>query len=220
MTYRVGFLVRFKIKTMEELPSYIWTEPSAAPPDPVFGLIHGYLADPNPNRVLLGVGIYKGEDGKPFILETVRKAEKMLYEIEADKEYAFPDGIPSFRQKGIELTWGKDHPAIKDQRVASIQAVSGTGALKLGYLLLNKFFKKTKAYVPNPTWSLHHNIIASCGLELTYFRYYDPKTKLFNCDWMCEDLMNIEDEQVLLLQVSCHNPSGCDPTKEEWLRIF
>lgn len=81
---------------------------------------------------------------------------------------------------------------------------------------MNKFFKKTKAYVPKPTWSLHHNIIASCGLELTYFRYYDPVTKGFDCEGMLEDLENIEDEQILLLQTSCHNPSGCDPTKEQW----
>jgi aspartate aminotransferase len=75
-------------------------------------LIHGFLADPSPVRVLLGVGIYKGEDGKPFILNTVRKAEKMLFDTETDKEYAFPDGIPSFRQKAIELSWGKDHSGI------------------------------------------------------------------------------------------------------------
>ena len=83
--------------------------------------------------------------------------------------------------------------------MASIQTVSGTGALKLGYLLLNKFFKKTKAYVPNPTWSLHHNIIKSAGLELTYFRYYNPATKGFDCEGMLEDLAAIEDEQILLL---------------------
>lgn len=205
---------------MQDLPAYIWTNQKAAPPDPVFGLIHLFLADTNPKRVLLGVGIYKGEDGKPFILKTVKKAEKMLYDSEVDKEYAFPDGIPSFRQKAIELSWGKDHPAIKEGRVASIQTISGTGALKLGYLLMNKFFPKEKAYCPDPTWSLHHNIIASAKLDFTSFRYYDPITKGFNCEGMLEDLSNIEDEQLLLLQTSCHNPSGCDPTKEQWMQIL
>lgn len=104
--------------------------------------------------------------------------------------------------------------------MASIQTVSGTGGLKLGFLLLRKFFPRSKAYVPNPTWSLHHNIIKSTDFELTFFRYFNPKTKLFDCEGMLEDLMNIEDEQILLLQVSCHNSSGCDPTKEEWRKIL
>ena len=97
------------------------------------------------------------------------------------------------------MAYGKDHPCVKDGRIASIQTVSGTGGLKLGFLLLRKFFPRAKAYVPNPTWSLHHNIIKSTNFELTFFRYFNPKTKLFDCDGMLEDLMNIEDEQILLL---------------------
>lgn len=97
-----------------------------------------------------------------------------------------------------------------------MQTVSGTGGLKLGFMLLKKFFNRTKAYVPNPTWSLHHNIIKSCNFELTYFRWYNPETKGIDMAGLLEDLSNMEDEQILLLQTSCHNPSGCDPTKEEW----
>ena len=100
--------------------STIWTDLVAAPPDPVFGLIHNFIADTNPKKVLLGVGIYKGEDGKPYVLNTVKKAERIMMEKYNDKEYAFPDGIPSFRQHAIELSWGKEHQAIKDQRVASM----------------------------------------------------------------------------------------------------
>ena len=137
-----------------------------------------------------------------------------------DKEYAFPDGYPTFRKVALDLSWGPDHPAIKENRVASMQTVSGTGGLKLGFLLMRKFFPKSKAYVPNPTWSLHHNIIKSTGFELTYFRYYNPKTKSVDVEGMLEDLSNIEDEQILLLQVSCHNPSGCDLTKDEWKRVL
>jgi aspartate/tyrosine/aromatic aminotransferase len=161
-----------------EVPT-IWGPHKAAPPDPVFGLIHNFIADQNPKKVLLGVGIYKGEDGKPFVLNTVKKAEKIMLEKNLDKEYAFPDGYPTFRKLAIELSWGADHPCIKENRVASMQTVSGTGGLKMGFLLLRKFFPKSKAYVPNPTWSLHHNIINSCDFELTYLKYYDPNTKSY-----------------------------------------
>jgi aspartate aminotransferase len=198
----------------------IWTPLKSSPPDPVFGLIHNFIADTNPKKVLLGVGIYKGEDGKPYVLDSVKKAERIMLDKYNDKEYAFPDGIPSFRQKAIELSWGKDHPALKEQRVASIQTVSGTGGLKLGFMLLQKFFPRAKAYVPNPTWSLHHNIIKSCNFDLTYFRWYNPETKGLDMAGLLEDLNNMEDEQILLLQASCHNPSGCDPTKDEWKQIL
>lgn len=204
----------------DEIPPTIWAATEACPFDPVFGLIHGYLADPNPNKVLLGVGIYKGEDGKPFILKTVKKAEKIVYDNEVDKEYAFPDGFPTYREKAVNMSWGKDHPCVKEKRVASTQTVSGSGGLRLGFILLKKFFPKSKAYVPNPTWSLHHNIIEESGFELSFFRYYDPVNKGLDYNGMIEDLTNMEDEQILLLQVSCHNPSGVDPTKEQWLGIF
>lgn len=90
----------------------------------------------------------------------------------------------------------------------------------MGFRLLKKFFPRAKAYAPNPTWSLHHNIIASTGHELTFFRYYDKKTRGFDMEGMIEDLTKMEDEQILLLQTSCQNPSGCDPTKEQWHKIL
>ena len=108
------------MENQQDQVATIWEQHAAAPPDPVFGLIHGFLADKNPDKVLLGVGIYKGEDGKPYILNTVKKAERLLVESEVSKEYAFPDGIPSFRKNAVEMSWGKDHPAVTEKRVASI----------------------------------------------------------------------------------------------------
>lgn len=148
---------------------------------------------------MLGVGIYKGEDGKPFILKTVKKAERIMFENETDKEYAFPDGFPRFRTAALGVAWGKDHPCVKENRVASAQTVSGSGGLRLGYEMLKKYFPKAKAYAANPTWSLHHEIISDSGFELTFFRYYDPVTKSLDIEGMLEDLTNIEDEQILLL---------------------
>lgn len=107
----------------------VWSKLEAAKPDPVFGLIHFFLSDQNPKKVLLGVGAYRDDEGKPYVLNCVKKAEKKLLDKNMDKEYAFPDGIPSYREKAMNLAYGEDHPAIQESRLASMQTVSGTGAL-------------------------------------------------------------------------------------------
>lgn len=109
--------------------SSVWSKLSPAEPDPVFGLIHFFLSDKNPKKVLLGVGAYRDDAGQPYVLNCVKKAEQKLIDMNLNKEYAFPDGIPSYRAKAMEMAYGADHPAIKEDRVASMQTVSGTGAL-------------------------------------------------------------------------------------------
>ena len=106
-----------------------WSKLQAAEPDPVFGLIHFFLSDTNSYKVLLGVGAYRDDAGKPYVLSCVKKAEQRLLDMNLDKEYAFPDGIPSFREKAMALAYGEEHPGIKENRIASMQTVSGTGAL-------------------------------------------------------------------------------------------
>ena len=179
----------------------VWGRLDAATPDPVFGLIHFFLKDPSEKKVLLGVGAYRDDSGKPFVLESVRKAEKILLDKKLDKEYAFPDGIPSFRKKAVDLAYGPDHVANTEDRIASMQTVSGTGALRMGFAMLKSFYPKQnqRVYVPNPTWSLHHNIIERAGFDLHYFRYYKQETKGLDIEGMLEDLEQMEDEQILLI---------------------
>lgn len=102
-----------------QIPS-VWEKLEPAPSDPVFGLIHFFLQDSNPKKVLLGVGAYRDDNGKPYVLDCVRKAEQILLDKKMDKEYAFPDGIPTYRQRAIELAYGADHPAILEKRIASM----------------------------------------------------------------------------------------------------
>jgi aspartate aminotransferase, mitochondrial len=185
---------------VSRIPS-VWKDLTPAAPDPVFGLIHNFLADPNPKKVLLGVGAYRDDAGKPYVLNCVKKAEQRLLDLNLNKEYAFPDGIPSFRIKAMNLAYGVDHPAIVEDRVASMQTVSGTGALCQGFSMIRKFYptKLTQVWCPNVTWSLHHNIIAEQGFEEKTFRYYNPKTKSIDIPGMLEDLEAMDDEQVLLI---------------------
>lgn len=202
-------------------PSF-WADMTRAAPDPVFGLIHGFLDDQNEKKVLLGVGAYRDDNGKPVVLESVKQAERNLLEKQVEKEYAFPDGIPSFRRKARELAWGKDHPCIKEDRICNMQTVSGTGALALGFKLMrmNMPSSVTKAYTTNVCWSLHNDIVPRAGFELVYLRYYDPVTKGLDIKAFLEDLESIDDESLILIQTSCQNPSGVDPTKQEWLQAF
>lgn len=96
----------------------VWANLEPAPADPVFGLIHNFIDDTNPKKVLLGVGAYRDDNGKPVVLECVKKAEAKLLEMGLNKEYAFPDGIPSFKKKAMELAYGEDHPALVEDRIA------------------------------------------------------------------------------------------------------
>lgn len=153
----------------------VWNRVPAAEADSVFGLVHLFLADPSPNKTLLGVGSYRTSEGKPFVLESVRMAEEKLALMKLDKEYLFPDGIPSYREKALELGYGENNILLKQRRVASAQTVAGTGALQLGFQFLKKFMPPTKKniYVCKPTWSLHHSIIKSAGFDYEEMRYYD-----------------------------------------------
>ena len=174
----------------------VWSKLSPSMPDPVFGLIDFFLKDTNSKKVLLGVGAYRDDEGKPFVLSCVKKAEQKLLDMNLNKEYAFPDGIPSYRARAMELAYGEDHIVIKEDRLASMQTVSGTGALYLGFKMVKKFYpgQLKQVWCPNVTWSLHHNIIADNELEEKNFRYYNPVTKALDISGMLEDLENMPDE--------------------------
>jgi aspartate aminotransferase len=160
-----------------------------APEDPILGLNVAYAADTNPNKVNLGVGAYRTDEGKPWVLPVVRKAEEMLLNDKTvDKEYLTIDGLPSFRDAARKLILGDSVP---DNKVVTIQALSGTGALRIGFEFLRRFYStKTayKIYLPNPTWPNHQNIIRDCGLSFAEYRYFDSKTNGLDFSGLCQDL--------------------------------
>ena len=136
-----------------------------------------------------------------------------------DKEYSFPDGNPEFRQAALNLAYGMRN---NQDHIASMQTVSGTGALRMGLELIRRNFpqKIKKIYTPNVTWSLHYNIIEDAGFQQVDLRYYDESTKDINMKGFLQDLERISDEQVILIQTSCQNPCGIDPSKKEWAKIL
>lgn len=165
-----------------------------APPDPIFKINDNFKADKNPKKQLLGVGAYRDDNNRPYILESVIEAEKRIMDM--DHEYAGIDGIPSFRRNALDLAYGPSHVAITGKRVASCQSLSGTGSLRLGLDFLQDWYpnKKAKVFVADPTWPTHKGIAGRAGFEWESYRYYDKATKGFDLNGMLEDLDKADNE--------------------------
>ncbi|KAI1497888.1 aminotransferase [Biscogniauxia marginata] len=193
-----------------------------APEDPLFGLMRAYKADQDPNKVDLGIGAYRDDNAKPWVLPVVKKADAILYNNpDLDHEYAPIAGIASFTSKAAELILGgPDSPAIKEKRVSSIQTISGTGAVHLGALFLAKFYPGTKkVYLSNPTWANHNQIFTNVGIPIAQYPYFSKQTKGLDFDGMKSALLGAPDKSVILLHACAHNPTGVDPTIDQWKEI-
>ncbi|CAM6128708.1 unnamed protein product [Calypogeia fissa] len=189
-----------------------------APEDAILGVTVAYNKDPSPVKVNLGVGAYRTEEGKPLVLNVVRKAEEQLIaDRSRNKEYLGITGLPLFNKLSALLILGEDSPAIAEKRVVTAQALSGTGSLRVGGEFIARHYGGTKIiYVPNPTWGNHNKIFPLAGLETRSYRYYDPSTRGLDYKGMLEDLRAAPNGAVVLLHACAPNPTGVDPTQEEW----
>ncbi|KAI3422462.1 Aspartate aminotransferase, mitochondrial [Globodera pallida] len=190
------------------------------PPDAILGITEAYKRDNNPKKVNLGVGAYRDDQGKPFVLPSVRQAEQQIIAAQLDKEYAGITGLPDFTSSAITLALGEDSEVLKSKRNATVQAVSGTGALRTGAEFLSKWFPNRKIiYQPAPTWGNHIPVFKFAGFEIQKYRYYDPNTCGFDEKGCLEDILKIPDNSIILLHACAHNPTGVDPTPEQWIKI-
>uniref|UniRef100_F1L5U7 Aspartate aminotransferase n=1 Tax=Ascaris suum TaxID=6253 RepID=F1L5U7_ASCSU len=190
------------------------------PPDAILGVTEAFKADKNPNKINLGVGAYRDNEGKPYVLSSVRKAEEAVMAAHMDKEYAGIAGIPEFTSVAIKLALGDDSVVIKGKRNATVQSVSGTGALRTGSEFLAKWHNGPKVvYQPKPTWGNHVPVFKFAGIEVKTYRYYDGKTCGFDEAGMLEDISNIPEKSIILLHACAHNPTGVDPRPEQWKKI-
>ncbi|KAI5861585.1 pyridoxal phosphate-dependent transferase [Durotheca rogersii] len=193
-----------------------------APEDPLFGLMRAYRADQDPNKVDLGIGAYRDDNAKPWVLPVVKKADEILRnDPELNHEYAPIAGIPSFTSKAAELILGgADSPAIKEKRVTSVQTISGTGAVHLGALFLAKFYPGTKkVYLSDPTWANHNQIFTNVGIPIAKYPYFSKETRGLDFEGMKSTLLDAPDRSIVLLHACAHNPTGVDPTLEQWKEI-
>ncbi|XP_077992943.1 aspartate aminotransferase, cytoplasmic-like [Glandiceps talaboti] len=192
-----------------------------APPVAVFHLTARFKEDKNPHKVNLGVGAYRTDDGEPWVLPVVRTVEsQMAADHSLNHEYLPIAGLKDFTDAATKLVLGDDSPAIVQNRSCGFQALSGTGALRLGIEFLKRFAVKDIAYVSNPTWPNHKGICRDAHFsEIKEYRYWDANTRSLDIDGMCEDLNNAEENSVIILHSCAHNPTGVDPTEEQWKRI-
>ncbi|KAL1557358.1 Aspartate aminotransferase 3, chloroplastic [Salvia divinorum] len=191
-----------------------------APEDPILGVTVAYNKDPSPNKLNLGVGAYRTEEGKPLVLNVVRKAEQMLVNDRSRvKEYLPIVGLADFNKLSAKLILGTDSPAIQDNRVTTVQCLSGTGSLRVGAEFLARHYHQHTIYIPQPTWGNHVKIFGLAGLAVKTYHYYDPATRGLNFKGLLEDLGSAPSGAIVLLHACAHNPTGVDPTAQEWEQI-
>ncbi|KAJ7046669.1 aspartate amino-transferase [Mycena alexandri] len=205
-------------------PSKQWQSVPLAPPDSIFQLTAAYKEDTFDKKINLGVGAYRDDDNKPWILPVVKEATRILLNDETlDHEYLPITGLPEFTSAAAKLILGPSSPALAEGRVASVQTISGTGANHLGALFLSKFYQwgtgEKKVWLSNPTWANHHAIFKNVGIEPVEYPYYDPKTIGLDFTGFVDALKNAPERSVFLLHACAHNPTGVDPTREQWTTI-
>jgi aspartate/tyrosine/aromatic aminotransferase len=190
-----------------------------APADPILGLTDAFKKDTNPSKVNLGVGVYKDEEGKTPILNSVKAAEKIVLDEEKTKSYLPIDGSLEYKKLVQQLIFSKEDDIIKSGRIATIQTPGGTGGLKVAADFIKKFMPNSKIWLSNPTWANHNKIFSSAGIKTENYPYYNPETKSLDFDKMYKTLSKLSDNDVVLFHACCHNPTGVDLTPEQWKKL-
>ncbi|KAJ1847482.1 aspartate transaminase aat1 [Coemansia sp. RSA 2703] len=188
------------------------------PPDAILGITEAFKRDADARKMNVGVGAYRDDQGKPFVLRAVRKAEAAILARSHDKEYLPITGLPAFTAAAAELAYGAASPALP--RLAVTQSISGTGALRIGGAFLQRFHAaQPTVYLPDPTWGNHAAIFRDCGLRVAKYRYFDAATNGLNLPAMLDDLRAMPRASIVLLHACAHNPPGVDPTPAQWADI-
>ena len=191
-----------------------------APHDPILGITEAYHADPNPNKVNLGVGVYVGDDGKVPVLECVRRAEQQLAESATPRNYLPIDGLKTYDRAVQEVLFGADSPALKEGRVVTVQALGGTGGLKIGADLLRRVNPGADIWISDPSWENHRALFEYAGYRVNLYPYYDAETHGVKFDAMMDVFESLPSGTVVLLHACCHNPTGVDLTEAQWERVI
>lgn len=189
---------------------------STAPPDAILGLNEAFKSDPSPNKINLGVGVFKDATGNTPILKCVKTAERRLLEQEQSKAYLAINGHPEYGQHVPQLLFGD---SVDHSRTSTIQTPGGTGALRVAGDFVRSLFPSAKIWLSNPTWANHPNVFKAAGLEVKTYEYFDAATNSLNFDAMLSSLQQVPAGDVVLLHGCCHNPTGVDPTLEQWKQV-
>jgi aromatic-amino-acid transaminase len=190
-----------------------------APPDPILGLTDAFLADQNPNKVNLGVGVYQDKNGKVPVLRVVREAERLWYEKEDSKAYLPIDGAPAYRTEVQKLLFGAGSPLVAEGRIVTAAALGGTGALKLGADFIRRFVPSSELYLSKPSWENHRAVFEAAGFTVKEYPYYDAASHGLDFSGMLKALSEMPSGSTVLLHASCHNPTGVDLDASQWQEV-
>ena len=190
-----------------------------APRDPILGITEQFAADPNPHKVNLGVGMYYDENGKLPLLKCVAAAEQAMAEAHAARGYLPIDGIAEYDRAAQRLAFGESSPAVLEQRIATVQGLGGTGALKVAADFLKRLRPQARVLISDPSWENHRALFTQAGFEVGTYPYYDPASHGVRFDAMLAALNAAVAGTVVVLHACCHNPTGCDLTPEQWREV-
>lgn len=189
--------------------------------DPILGVNQRFNADTDSRKVNVSIGAYRTDEGKPLVLNCVKTAEKLLLDNSAlNKEYLPQRGDASYVQLCQQMLFGEDSQLLKDGRVATVQSLSGTGALRLGGEFAKRFAKEAEVYISNPTWGTHTSIMEHASVPTQKYRYWDAANRNLDLAGMLEDLRAAPKGSIIMLHAAAHNPTGVDPTADQWDQIM
>ena len=201
------------------MPSRRFADVSPAPPDPILGLTEAYQADPRPEKVNLAVGVYKDELGRTPILDTVREAERRILEAETTKSYKPITGDAQYADAVQRLVLGGDATPADEGRLVTVHTPGGTGGLRVVGDFLARNALGVTVWLSDPTWANHAAVFEAAGVPTQTYPYYDAQSRGLDFDAMLDGLKHVGEGDVVLLHGCCHNPTGVDPTAEQWNAI-
>ncbi len=189
---------------------------SSLPPDPILGLMAAYRVDNNPNKIDLGVGVYKDETGTTPVMKAVKAAESRLLSTQDSKAYVGPVGLDTFNESIAELVFGTELTRKLGTRRVTFQTPGGCGGLRLAAEFIQRIKPGSRILVSDPTWANHVPLLGDAGLEIETYPYYDRASHSIRFDDMMAVLANAGPNDLVMLHGCCHNPCGADLTPEQW----
>jgi aromatic-amino-acid transaminase len=190
-----------------------------APRDPILGVTEAFNADTNPKKVNLGVGVYYDDSGKIPLLECVRRAERQLLENAPPRGYLPIDGLPEYDKQVQALVFG-DSPARREGRIVTVQALGGTGGLKVGADFLRRLEPSAEVWISDPSWENHRALFETAGFVVRSYPYYDAASHGIQFPAMLEALRGAKAGTIIVLHACCHNPTGVDLSPQQWNEVL
>jgi aromatic-amino-acid transaminase len=190
-----------------------------APRDPILGLTEAFNADTRPVKVNLGVGVYQNDEGKVPLLASVRAAERDRLEALPPRGYQPIEGPTPYNQLVQELVFGEGSPVVGENRIATVQTLGGTGALKVGADFLRRILPASVVYLSDPSWENHRALFETAGCRVDTYPYYDADTRGVDFDGMKGRLASLDPGSIVVLHACCHNPTGADLTPTQWREV-